>query len=95
LRLNLILKEVLRYPEVYLPGILPMIFILHLAIYLDLQLLDLQFLNISKNSEDLESVEHIIISENKIPQGIYSGTNEGRKSPTESEMSFHGFKTRE
>jgi hypothetical protein len=50
---------------------------------------------VSKIREDLESVEHIIISKNKIPQGIYSGSSESGKSPTESEMSFHGFKSRE
>jgi hypothetical protein len=47
---------------------------------------------ISKIRDDLESVEHIIISENKIPHGIYqanAGPSESRKSPTESEMSFH------
>jgi hypothetical protein len=46
----------------------------------------------SKIKDDLETIEHIIISENKIPHGIYQtndSQNEHRKSPTESEMSFH------
>jgi hypothetical protein len=50
---------------------------------------------VSKIREGSESVEHIIISENKIPQGVYSGSSESGKSPTESEISYHGFKSRE
>lgn len=42
----------------------------------------------SQIREELESVEIIRISQNKIPQGIYSQT-QSRESPTPSEMSFH------
>ncbi|KAK2385518.1 hypothetical protein QL285_072748 [Trifolium repens] len=44
----------------------------------------------SRIKEEFETVENICISENKIPHGIYQKSkNEGRKSPTMSEMSFH------
>jgi hypothetical protein len=43
----------------------------------------------SQLREELESVENIIISENKIPQGIYNQHTTSGKSPTQSEMSFH------
>jgi hypothetical protein len=44
----------------------------------------------SQIREDIESVENIRISENKIPQGIYQkNISQSRESPTQSEMSFH------
>jgi hypothetical protein len=44
----------------------------------------------SQIREDIESVENIRISENKIPQGIYQkNISHSRESPTQSEMSFH------
>jgi hypothetical protein len=44
----------------------------------------------SRIKEEFETVENICISENKIPHGIYQKSkDEGRKSPTISEMSFH------
>ncbi|KAK2409384.1 hypothetical protein QL285_044813 [Trifolium repens] len=44
----------------------------------------------SQIREDIESVENIRISDNKIPQGIYQkNTSQSRESPTQSEMSFH------
>jgi hypothetical protein len=43
----------------------------------------------SQIKEELESVENIIISENKIPQGIYSQHTTSRTSPTQSEISYH------
>ena len=44
----------------------------------------------SRIREEIETVENICISNNNIPQGIYQKSNfEIRKSPTQSEMSFH------
>ena len=43
----------------------------------------------SQIREDIESVETIRISQNNIPEGIYQPPNLSRKSPTQSEMSFH------
>ena len=44
----------------------------------------------SQLREDIESVESIQISQNKIPPGIYQKPKiESRKSPTQSKMSFH------
>ena len=41
----------------------------------------------SQIREEIGPVETIRISQNKIPEGIY--TNQSRQSPTQSEMSFH------
>jgi hypothetical protein len=45
----------------------------------------------SKTRDDSETVDHIMMSDNKIPYGVYQ-TNESQpesgKSPTESEMDF-------
>jgi len=44
----------------------------------------------SRIREEIETVENICISNNNIPHGIYQKSNfEHRKSPTQSEMSFH------
>jgi hypothetical protein len=52
--------------------------------------LELSRASTSQIREDIESVENIRISDNKIPQGIYQkNTSQSRESPTQSEMSFH------
>ena len=44
----------------------------------------------SQIREEIESVENIQISQNKIPHGIYQKSKiQSSKSPTQSEMNFH------